>query len=406
MCVRLRVATFVAAALAAAASAAQAQTAMTLADVLTRARERAPQIVSARLALDEARGGLLGASLKTRTNPELNVQAGSRRATDDRWTDFEVGVTQMLEPGSRRSARIDGANAAIAQGTADIQETTRVVLLAATRAYYRAVHARERVRLLTTAQDVATAVYAAADRRFTAGDIAVLDVNLARASLARVRAEREANEALSVEALGDLKRLLGIETDLAVQGGLEVPQSRELSADLDTALQRPELKALEARVQEAEADVKFGQSLARPDYGFGVRYARESGDHILLGGLTVTLPVFSKGLDVQAIGLARAVRLRTELEAARTRVQIDVRSAFDVYQRRVAAVRILQTDALPGLDENDALTTRSFDAGQLGLPGLLLIRREILETRFQYLDALLEAAQARTDLDASAGTLQ
>jgi cobalt-zinc-cadmium efflux system outer membrane protein len=152
--------------------------------------------------------------------------------------------------------------------------------------------------------------------------------------------------------------------------------------------------------------VRFGQSLGRPDYGVGVRYARESGDHILLGGLTVTLPVFSKGLDVQTIGLARATRLRTELEAARTRVQIDVRSAFDAYQRRVAAVRILQTDALPGLDENDALSTRSFDAGQLGLPDLLLIRREILETRFQYLDALLEAAQARADLDASAGILR
>ena len=36
----------------------------------------------------------------------------------------------------------------------------------------------------------------------------------------------------------------------------------------------------------------------------------------------------------------------------------------------------------PGLDENDALTTRSFDVGQIGLPDVLLIRREILETRF------------------------
>ena len=402
---RLRVATL-AVTLLAAASAAQAQTAMTLADVLTRARERAPQIVSARLALDEARGRLRGALLRVHTNPELDVQTGSRQATNSRWTDLEVGVTQMLEPGARRSARIDGANAAIAHGTADIQETTRAVLRAAAGAYYRVVHARERVQLLIADQDVASRVYAAADRRFRAGDIAVLDVNLARASLARVRAEREATEVLNVEALGDLKRLLGIETDVAIQGDLAIRPSRELAADLESALERPELKALEARAQEAEADVRFGQSLGRPDYGFGVRYARESGDHILLGGLTVTLPVFSKGLDVQAVGLARAARLRAELEAARTRVQIDVRSAFEAYQHRAEAVRILQTDALTGLDENDALTTRSFDVGQLGLPDLLLIRREILETRFQYLDALLEAAQARADLDASAGILR
>jgi hypothetical protein len=44
--------------------------------------------------------------------------------------------------------------------------------------------------------------------------------------------------------------------------------------------------------------------------------------------------------------------------------------------------------------------------GQLGLPELLLIRREILDTRFQYLDALLEAALARIELDASAAILR
>jgi len=47
-----------------------------------------------------------------------------------------------------------------------------------------------------------------------------------------------------------------------------------------------------------------------------------------------------------------------------------------------------------------------FDVGQLGLPELLLIRREILDIRFQYLDALLEAAIARVDVDASAVMLR
>ena len=71
-----------------------------------------------------------------------------------------------------------------------------------------------------------------------------------------------------------------------------------------------------------------------------------------------------------------------------------------------AAVRLLEAEAIPGLDENETLTTRSFDVGQIGLPELLLIRREILDTRFQYLDALLEAALARIDLDASAAILR
>ena len=67
---------------------------------------------------------------------------------------------------------------------------------------------------------------------------------------------------------------------------------------------------------------------------------------------------------------------------------------------------MLETDAVPGIDENERLSDRSFEVGQIGLPELLVIRREILDTRMQYLDALLEAALARTDLDASAGMLR
>jgi hypothetical protein len=67
---------------------------------------------------------------------------------------------------------------------------------------------------------------------------------------------------------------------------------------------------------------------------------------------------------------------------------------------------VLENEAIPVLDENETLTARSFEVGQIGLPELLLIRREILETRSQYLTALMEAALARIDLDASAAILR
>ena len=122
--------------------------------------------------------------------------------------------------------------------------------------------------------------------------------------------------------------------------------------------------------------------------------------------MTVTLPMFSKGQEQRAVGSARAARLRAELDAARARVQLEVRAAFEAYDRRLAAVRVLEAEAIPGLDENEQLTTRSFEVGQLGLPDLLLIRRAIFDTRSEYLAALLEAALARIDLDASAAVLR
>jgi cobalt-zinc-cadmium efflux system outer membrane protein len=319
---------------------------------------------------------------------------------------FQLGLGQSFEPGARRSARVDGANAAIAQSSANIDEVTRTVLRLAASAYYRAVHANDRIRLLIATQEVAQSVYATADRRFKAGDIALLDVNIARASLGRVRAEREGAEAS--KATRARRTSSAPSTRAGCRRGRLARASSD--ADLNAALQsahlRPELRGLEAAIQEAEAELRLGLSFSKPEYGLGVRYSREEGDQIITGGMTVTLPMFSKGQEQRAVGSARAARLRAELDAAQARVQSEVRAAFEAYDHRLAAVRVLEAEAISGLDENEQLTTRSFEVGQLGLPDLLLIRRAIFETRSEYLAALLEAALARIDLDASAGVLR
>ena len=292
------------------------------------------------------------------------------------------------------------------QSDAAVAATTRDVLQTAATLFYQALYAAERIRYLAASTDLAERIFDVADRRVRAGDLAVLDVNVARAARARARAEREAGEAEQAAVLGALGVLLRMDGPVAVRGDLGVTLPPDLATLTQSVEQRPELRVLEAAIRETDADLALAKALARPNYGLGLRYQREGGDQIVLGGLTVTLPMFSKGQEVGATGAARGARLRAELDAVRTRVRIELQSVVAAYERRVAAARVLETEALPGLDDTDALTTRSFDAGQIGLPDVLLIRRELLDTRFQYLSALLEAALARVAVDATAGVLR
>ena len=383
-----------------------AQPALTLSDVLARARAQAPQVVSARLAIDEARGRLLGASLRLQSNPEVDVSLGNRQGAGTRSTDLQLGATQMFEPPGRRTARIAGATAQIEQGVATAEETTRVALRDAAMTFYQAVYAAEQVRLLTASVDLANAIYQTADRRFRAGDLAVLDVNLARSALARARAQLEAGKAEQAAALGALRALLCLDGPIAVQGSLALGDAPAVAALTQSVEQRPEFRAIEAAIREADAEIAVAKTLSKRNYGVGLRYQKEGDDHIVLGGLTISLPAFSKGQELAAAGTARGARLRAELDAARARARIELQTALDAHERRVGAARVLEAEALPGLDENDALTTRSFDAGQIGLPDVLLIRRELLETRSQYLSTLLEAALARVNVDAAAAVLR
>lgn len=387
------------------ATGSAAQTTLTLAEALARARDQAPAIVSARLAIDESRGRLAGTTHLS-LNPEVDFALGNRQGHGSRSTDIDLGYGQMFEPGRRRDARKAMAAAGIDQRVAALDEVTRVTLREAALAFLRVVYLGDRIRLIERTSALADNVLQIADRRFRAGDIAILEVNIARAAVARARAERQGVMAERAIVLGGLKDLLQIEGDVEVRGDLTPAGDPQLAALMTAAAGLPELRALGAAIRDAEAEGQLGQGFGRPDYGFTARYQREEGDQILLAGLTVTLPLFAKGQEPIAVGAARAARLRAEHAAALVRSRIAVGAAFEAYQSRSAAVQSLQRDALPGLDENEGLATRSFEVGQLGLIELLLIRREILDTRFQYLDALWEAALARVEVDARAGVLR
>jgi cobalt-zinc-cadmium efflux system outer membrane protein len=80
-----------------------------------------------------------------------------------------------------------------------------------------------------------------------------------------------------------------------------------------------------------------------------------------------------------------------------------VQAALAVHDLRLAAVRELAANA-DRLADNEALARRSYEVGQIGLTEFLLLRREGLDARRQWLASLLELAQARAELDSLAGS--
>ena len=79
-----------------------------------------------------------------------------------------------------------------------------------------------------------------------------------------------------------------------------------------------------------------------------------------------------------------------------------MRSASDAYRLQAAAAEEMQA-TVAAMDDNEQLARRSYEVGQIGLGELLIVRRETAETRRAWLESLLEAAQARHDLEAEAG---
>lgn len=382
------------------------QEALTLAEALSRAREQAPSVLSARARIDESRARLGATSLLR--DPEVDAAAGPAISGGSRSERVEVGILQDLEIGGRRAARIGIAQSEVASAIADAENALRRAQREVAAAFFRGLQTQERLSLTTRAEGIANEILRTARRRYEAGDVALLDLNLARAAAARALAEKHAARSAQSAALGELRTLLGFapEAELTLGGEFSSKRRYELADLLERASDRPDIRALQSHLEAANAELRLGKALAWPDFGLGARYEREEGQDFVLGAVRLTLPLFNRGQGVRAEAGARARRLSYELEAARQAVRIEVRSAFEVYDQQRAAVEELERNALPLLEENEALSRESYEVGQISLVELLLVRREILEIRNEYLSRLLDAAIASADLETSAGVLK
>jgi cobalt-zinc-cadmium efflux system outer membrane protein len=447
---------------------------LTLDQAIARARAHAERVAATRVALDdgEARAGLAGRRITSNpsvealfggaANPASSGSVGSPGspspgvpgASGNTTTATEITVTQMFDIGARRTSRIGEAQASIAADRARASDITRAWVREAALLFVRALHASSRERLLASAEETAAAFLTVAERRYAAGDVAVLDVNVARAALAKARADRRSLAADRVDVIGQLRARLGMtaaDGPIAVEGQLDVitfaaatsaatdaptslrgrasegarsssarasgataePTTADVgsaTAGADAGVQaladHPALATFRSELAEAEAGLAAARASTAPEFGGTSKYMRDQGSNVWLGGVTLTLPIANRGRERQAIAAARVSRARIALDLEQRTLEQDVRTAVETHRLRVEAARLLEREALPGLEENDALARRSYEAGELSLTDSLAIRQQALDMRLAHADRLLDAATSGVLAQAAAGVLR
>jgi len=203
---------------------------------------------------------------------------------------------------------------------------------------------------------------------------------VARIGLARALAEVAQAEGAQVAALAQLRQLLGLPPAETVQARGALLDLGASPLAQESASPPPALALLEAQLQEAQAAGRAARAEALPDVTLGVEYERESEEQILKGALSIPLPLFQRGSGARTTSSARLRRLESALQAARAAQAIALEAARLQHQKALAASQVLETQALPLLEDSLSLAAKSYAAGELGLSELLLVRRDALET--------------------------
>lgn len=376
------------------ASITGAQPRMTADEAVERALSREQWQQEWRAPIDMARGDVTLA--RTLPNPSLVLsreQLGDTATADGEET--SVMLSQPLELGGRRGARIRAAEAGLAVAEVASIRDQRRARAEVLRAYYATVaaeqHRQARAKALTALESLTDI----AGKRREGGDLSGYEARRIQQAAGEAHAAHADAEAAARAARAALVAWAGPDADTAIlDDGIPLPALPAAagagSTDLDLAA---------AERARAEAELAAASSLSLPvTVGFGRTRVRQGGwsDDGLRLEVGVGLPLFDRRQGERA--RARAALSLAEARHEREQRQLAIRSAALLEQARVlaASAERITSQLLPEATALTALARASFSEGELDLIALLdaydteaaLVERG-LSDRLRALDAAL-----------------
>ena len=403
-----------------------AATGLTLDEAITRALSQEPLLRATRSDVDVARGARLQAGL--RPNPMLSVmQQTEPRGTD---TQSRVEVQWPLDL-FRKAGRVAVAEHelhAMEQGVSDRER----LLAADVRMKYGEVVAA--VRDLSINDDlVATTVRQVELLRARVDQCGTppLERNMVEVELRRLEAERLLQAGQVDRAVFELKRLLGMGVNAALQlrDSLEQLVLREVAVPLTSAgtavPSRADVQEAEARIHVADAqidrarreggfDMSLFGSFMRMDAGFPQLGLNATGEltrvrgvfYYLSAGAALSLPLRNRNQGQIAAAQAERAGAALRLNATQLTAEAEIAAAIARDARAHDAIAIYAGGARDLARQNLDVVSQTYGLGRATVFDVLAEQRRYLDFEHSYSNALREAYAARTALRRALGDVR
>jgi NodT family efflux transporter outer membrane factor (OMF) lipoprotein len=307
----------------------------------------------------------------------------------------------------RRS--IEAADADIAYQAALLDLARLALASEVAQNYFELRTAQQQIRLAREDIDALEQRLGLLDARVRAGVVDHLDLNRQGAELAGLKAQLPTLLAQESASANRITLLLGQHPgSLASELQARTEDARTTLPDLaaglpsEVARRRPDIRAAEARLHRATANIGIGQAELYPSVRIGAHFGTESyltgaitdwGSRAWSIGPSISLPIFDGGRRRGVVQLRELEQQEAAVAYQRTVLQAwqEIDDALSGYAAEAQRLRDLETRGRITLDAWE-LTRARYDAGILDFTA-------VLDTQRAYL-------QARRDTAASQGRVQ
>lgn len=341
-------------------------------------------------------------------NPEISAEAenlggrGSYKGTD--LLETTIGLSQTIEIGGKRSARIKVADEGINLAGYDAQSERLDLIHDVTVAYIEAVAAEEQVSIAKeqkklaqgTLDTVAKRVEAAADPIFQKSKA---DVALSAAKIAVKKAEQEAKIAKQKLVKywdGSVSKL---QLDPRFFRHLEQPQTySDIVSNLKNSPDYQRWNALHAQ-SKAAIDLEKSNAIPDPTFNVGVRDFRESGDQAFVVGVSIPFAVFNRNQG----NVYKAGHTSAKIDAERQRAWIDLETNLatltEELEASFSAAQMISENTLPAAQKAFSEARKGHSAGKFAYLEVLDAQRTLSEVREEYNDTLKKYHLVRAEIN-------
>lgn len=398
-----------------AAATAPSPAPLTLQEALTRAAQANPSLRAKKAQLATVEGVRTEARALLYNNPQLSLENTQRQVPqpgtgDDMRREWGVGLAQTFEIAGQGRHRRESADAALAALRLEIADTERQVRGDAASRFYRVLALQQRVDLETEALKLFDDAAVAMQQRRRAGEDTKLDANVAS-----VEAERARNQLAQVqEQLDEARTELAARLQLdsvalpLANGDLTPTATKYALNDLLNGLpSQPRLLALTERERSANARLRLENASAFPDITVGLNIGREgpidARERLTTLSVSVPLPLFKRNAAGIGQAATEATQAQIERETAQRDSRANVASLWTRLSSQAQRVHRLQESVVPALADNQSLSFKSRQAGQIGLLEMIVVNRQALDARRDLIEALTDYHTTRIALELAAG---
>lgn len=344
--------------------------------------EANPRVQAARAALD-ASGAFRDAASRPLYNPELSLDVESSD-TDTR----ALGISQTLDWGGKRKARTAVAESNRLANEAQYLTVRWAVTIELLDGLAQHQTSLERDALAQSRRELMDQFAGLARRRFDAGDLAQVELDLARLASTDARIKKATAAARLAESRQAVRSLTPrsasaqwppLSTALP-----SLPQSAEDPQSLVLAL--PEVVAARRQVEAADDVVELRRLERRPDPTIGLTGGEEDGETLI--GLNVTLPIFVRNRFDHEVTAALAERDQAQQLAddVMQRAYARLISASERYDLSRGAWGDWQQTGEVSLTRQTEQLQRLWEAGELSTTDYLVQLEATLDVQESALD--------------------